>query len=153
MNQFRKYIVSFTSVLHKATYKHNLSRYGINSKTVSFEIYDKIKLDNNLREYMEYKMLLPLLPLKCLNIPSHVERIEGTNPTKVMHNHRRDDHKNTSSKNTFSSLSCYRQIWSAQDERNSIMRATSRPSLPLTSSSPIFSSFHKTNDTRSSVDH
>lgn len=41
MNQFRKYIVSFTSVLHKATYKHSLSRYGINSKTVSFEICDK----------------------------------------------------------------------------------------------------------------
>lgn len=56
MNQFRKYIVSFTSVLHKATYKHSLSRYGINSKTVSFEICDKnlIIIFKNMKCFFHY---------------------------------------------------------------------------------------------------
>lgn len=107
MNQFRKYIVSFTN------------------DTWS----DKIKLENNLREYVEHINAssitsIEMFVFKYKYIQSRWK--DWKNQSYKSDNHG-DDHKNTSSKNTFSLLSCYHQIWSASDERNSIMRATSRP--------------------------
>lgn len=56
-----------------------------------------IKLENSLQEYVQHKYFFHWSSIGTklnINISSHVERIEGTNPTKVMHNHW-DDHKNT----------------------------------------------------------